>query len=109
MSWLFLCIAICAEVFATSMLKYAQEFTRLWPSLGVIIGYSISFYMLTLSLRTIPVGITYAVWAGLGIVLMALIGWLFLGEKLDTAAIIGMILIISGVLVMNLFSATVSH
>lgn len=109
MSWLFLCIAIFAEVFATSMLKQAQEFTRLWPSLGVIVGYSISFYMMTLSLRTIPVGIVYAIWAGCGIVLIALIGWLFLGEKLDIPAVLGMVLIISGVLVMNLFSASVGH
>ena len=89
------------------MLKYSAEFTKLWPSLGVIAGYTLAFFMLTLTLRAIPIGIAYAIWASMGIVLITLIGWLFLDEKLDPPAIIGITLIISGVLVMNLFSDSV--
>ena len=107
MHWLYLTIAIMAEIFATSMLKYSAEFTKLWPSLGVIAGYTLAFFMLTLTLRAIPIGIAYAIWASMGIVLITLIGWLFLDEKLDLPAIIGITLIISGVLVMNLFSDSV--
>lgn len=108
-SWLFLGIAIVAEVFATSSLKESEGFTRLVPSLVVVAGYSVAFYFLSLSLKTIPVGVAYAVWAGLGIVLIALVGWVVFGQKLDTAAVLGMALIVGGVLVINLFSRTASH
>ena len=107
MHWLYLFIAIVAEIFATSMLKYSTEFTKLWPSIGVVIGYAVAFFMLTLTLRNIPIGIAYAIWASMGIVLITIIGWLFLDEKLDLPAMIGMALIISGVLIMNLFSNSV--
>lgn len=108
-SWLFLGIAIVAEVIATSSLKGSEGFSRLMPSVIVVAGYTVAFYFLALSLKTIPVGVAYAVWAGLGIVLIALAGWLFLGQKLDAAALIGMVLIVAGVLVINLFSRAAAH
>ncbi|MCH8529470.1 MAG: EamA family transporter [Saccharospirillum sp.] len=108
-NWLFLLVAIGAEVFATSNLKASEGFTRLWPSVWVLIGYAVAFYFLSLTLKTIPVGIAYAIWAGLGIVLIALIGWLIFGQKLDLASIIGMGLIITGVVVINVFSRTAMH
>lgn len=105
-SWIFLGIAIVAEVIATSGLKASAGFTKLWPSLLVVVGYSVAFYFLALTLKTIPVGVAYAVWAGLGIVLMAFIGWLVFGQKLDLAGIAGMALIVSGVIVINVLSQT---
>lgn len=107
--WIYLAIAIVAEVIATSALKASNEFTRLVPTLIVVTGYLTAFYFLTLSLRVIPVGIAYAIWAGLGIVLIAIISWIMYGQKLDLPALLGMGLIISGVLVINLFSKTGGH
>lgn len=104
--WLFLGAAIVAEVAATSGLKASEGFTKLWPSLLVIIGYTLAFYFLSQTLRVIPVGIAYAVWAGLGIVLIALAGWLVFGQKLDWPSLLGITLIITGVLVINIFSKT---
>jgi small multidrug resistance pump len=109
MQWLYLTIAIFAEVIATSTLKSTENFTRLWPSTIVVAGYGVAFYFLTLTLRTIPVGITYAIWSGVGIVLVALFSWLYYKETLDLPAIIGMALIIAGVIVMNVFSKSISH
>jgi len=109
MTYLLLFIAICAEVAATSALKSAEGFTRLVPSVVVVAGYAIAFYCLSLTLKTMPVGIAYAIWSGVGIVLVAAIGAIFLGQKLDLAAIVGLGLIIAGVLVVNLLSNTVSH
>jgi small multidrug resistance pump len=108
-SWLFLALAIVAEVVATSALKSSEGFTRLAPTGLVVIGYVIAFYFLALAIKVIPVGIAYAVWAGLGIVLISLIGWLVFQQKLDAPAVIGMALILSGVLVINLFSSTSAH
>ncbi|AOY88368.1 QacE family quaternary ammonium compound efflux SMR transporter [Marinobacter salinus] len=108
-SWLFLGIAIVAEVVATSGLKASEGFTRLWPSLLVIGGYAVAFYFLSITLKEIPVGLAYAIWAGLGIVLVAFIGWLIYGQTLDAASVIGMALIISGVVVINVFSKSVAH
>ncbi|MBS0423595.1 MAG: QacE family quaternary ammonium compound efflux SMR transporter [Proteobacteria bacterium] len=107
--WIFLAVAIVSEVVATSFLKAAEGFTRLWPSLVVIAGYLLAFYLLSLTLKTIPVGVAYAIWSGVGIVLIALSGWLFLGQALDTPALIGLTLIIAGVAVINIFSRTVPH
>jgi small multidrug resistance pump len=104
MSWLYLSIAIIAEVIATTALKASDGFSKLGPSILVVIGYGISFYMLSLTLRTIPVGIVYAVWSGVGIILITLIAWFLFGQKLDLSAIIGIGLIISGVIVLNAFS-----
>ena len=108
-SYWFLGMAIAAEVVATSFLKSADGFTRLWPSVIVVIGYCIAFVCLSLTLRTIPTGVAYAIWSGAGIVLVSGIAWIFLGQKLDAPAIIGMALILAGVLVINLFSQTAGH
>ena len=108
-SWLFLGIAIVAEVVATSGLKASAGFTKLWPSLLVIAGYTVAFYFLSITLKEIPVGVAYAIWAGMGVVLVALIGWLIYGQALDAASVIGMALIISGVVVINVFSKSVAH
>ncbi|MEG8039731.1 multidrug efflux SMR transporter [Sphingomonas sp. LR60] len=104
MAYLFLLIAIVAEVTATSALKQSNGFTRIWPSVVTVAGYAIAFYLLSLTLRTMPTGIAYAIWSGVGIVLVTAVAWLWHGQRLDAAAIIGMALIIAGVLVMNLFS-----
>ena len=107
--WVFLSIAIISEVIATSCLKASEGFTRFWPSVVVVIGYLLAFYLLSLTLKTIPGGIAYAVWSGVGIVLIAMVGWLFLGQKLDMPAIIGLVFIITGVMVINIFSRTIAH
>jgi len=103
MAYLYLAVAIIAEVTATSALKATEEFTKLYPSLIVIIGYGVAFYFMTLVLRTIPVGITYAVWSGLGVVLVAIVGAVLYKQIPDIAAIIGMGLIITGVLLSTYF------
>lgn len=105
MGYIYLAIAIVAEVIATASLKQSAQFSKLAPSLLVVVAYAVSFYFLSLVLKTIPVGIAYAIWSGLGIVLISAVGWLAFGQKLDAPSIIGMALIISGVVVMNLFSA----
>ena len=109
MSWLFLAIAIVAEVVATSFLKASEGFTRIWPSVAVIVGYAIAFFFLSLTLKEIPVGVAYAVWSGVGVTLIAAIGWVAFGQRLDAAAIAGMTLIIAGVVVLNLFSKAAAH
>ncbi len=109
MAYLYLAVAIIAEVTATSALKASEEFTKLYPSLIVIIGYGVAFYFMTLVLRTIPIGITYAVWSGLGIVLVAIVGAVLYKQIPDIAAIIGMGFIITGVLVIHVFSKSASH
>lgn len=109
MQWVYLLIAIVAEVIATSALKASAEFTRLVPSIVVVAGYLIAFYFLSLTLRTLPVAIVYAMWSGIGIALIALVGWVVLKQSLDAAALVGLGLIVSGVLVINLFSKTVTH
>jgi len=108
-SWLYLVIAIAAEVEGTSALRAAEGFTRLGPSLVVVAGYSASFYFLSLTLQSIPVGVTYAIWSGAGIVLITLVAWLVYGQSLDAAAILGLSLIVAGVAVPNLFSKSVAH
>ena len=108
-NWILLAIAIVSEVIATSYLKSTEGFTRLWPSLVVVVGYLLAFYLLSLTLKTIPVGIAYAIWSGVGIVLIALSGWLFLGQSLDIPAVIGLTLIIAGVAVINIFSQNAAH
>lgn len=109
MNWLILGIAICAEVIATSALKASEGFTRVLPSILVVVGYAISFYLLSLTLKVIPIGITYAIWSGLGVVLISLVAWYFYGQKLDLASVIGISLIVSGVMVLNLFSKVTVH
>jgi len=107
--YLYLGLAIVAEVIATSALKASDGFSRLGPSLLVVVGYGIAFYFLAQVMRTIPVGIAYAIWSGAGVVLIALIGWLVFRQPLDLAAVIGIGLIISGVLVLQLFSKSGAH
>jgi small multidrug resistance pump len=107
--WLILGVAIVSEVIATSALKAADGFTRLLPSAIVVVGYGIAFYCLSLVLRTLPVGIVYAIWSGAGVALIALVGWLLYGQALDLAAIVGMGLIVVGVVVLNVLSKTVAH
>jgi small multidrug resistance pump len=107
--WLLLSIAIIAEVFGTSFLKSSEGFTRFWPSVAVIVGYIVAFYFFSLSLKVIPVGIAYAIWAGIGVVLIALIGWIVFSQKLDTPAIIGISMILGGVVVLNVFSSSLTH
>lgn len=107
--WLYLAIAIISEVIATSALKAAEGFTQPLPSLIVAIGYGIAFYCLSVVLRTQPVGIVYAIWSGVGMVLIALVGWLIYKQTLDLPAIVGMTLIVAGVIVLNVYSKTVIH
>lgn len=107
--WLFLAIAIISEVSATSALKASEGFTRLWPSLVVVLGYAIAFYCLSMTIKTMQLGVVYAIWSGAGIALIALVAWLIFGQTLDLPAIIGMTLIVAGVVVLNVFSKTVSH
>ena len=107
--WLILGVAIVSEVIATSALKAADGFTRLLPSAIVLVGYGIAFYCLSLVLRTLPVGIVYAIWSGAGVALIALVGWLIYGQALDLPAIVGIGLIVAGVVVLNVFSKTVAH
>ncbi|MGQ0620256.1 MAG: DMT family transporter [Panacagrimonas sp.] len=107
--WLYLSIAICAEVIATSALNASAGFAKPLPSTVVVIGYGIAFWCLSLSLRSIPMGIVYAIWSGVGIVLISIIGWIVFRQALDVAAMLGMGLIVAGVLVINLFSRTVAR
>ena len=109
MTYLYLAIAIVAEVIATSSLRACEGFTRLWPSVVVLVGYALAFYFLSLTLRSMSVGIVYAIWSGVGIVLVSVIAWILFGQKLDVPAIIGIVLIIAGVAVINLFSKSVAH
>ncbi|HEY0563804.1 MAG TPA: SMR family transporter [Methylophilus sp.] len=107
--WLALAIAIFAEVIATSALKASNEFTKLIPSMIVVASYGIAFYFMAISMRVLPVGIMYAIWSGMGIVLVSLIGWLVYKQTLDLPSMIGMGLIIAGVIVIHLFSKSVGH
>ncbi|SDJ55228.1 DMT family transporter [Microbulbifer yueqingensis] len=109
MAYLYLAIAIVAEVAGTTALKASKEFTRLLPSLVVVACYALAFYMLALVLRTIPVGIAYAIWAGVGILLVAVAGAVVYRQIPDWPAILGMCLIIAGVVIINLFSSNVKH
>ncbi len=108
-NWFYLAIAIVSEVIATSSLKSSEGFTRLGPSIIVIAGYGAAFYFLSLTLKSIPVGIAYAVWSGLGIVLVTLIAWVLHDQKLDFWGFVGVAFIICGVAVLNLLSRTSAH
>jgi small multidrug resistance pump len=104
MSYLYLAIAIVAEVIGTSALKAAEGFTRPLPSLVVIVGYGAAFYFLSLALKVIPVGIAYAIWSGVGVALITLIGWVLFKQRLDAPALAGVALIVAGVVVIQFFS-----
>lgn len=108
-AYLYLAIAIIGELAATSALKASDGFSKLMPSLVVVAGYGVAFYFLSLTLRTIPVGIAYALWSGVGIAIISVIGWLFFKQSLDLAAGIGIALIVAGVIVLNFFSKSSVH
>ncbi len=108
LAYLYLAIAIVAEVIATSALKASEEFTKVIPSLIVVVGYGTAFYCLSLVLRSIPLGITYAIWSGVGIALITLIGAVVFRQMLDAPALIGIGFIVTGVIIINVFSNTTS-
>jgi small multidrug resistance pump len=105
MHWWYLAGAILAEVLATSALKAAAGFTRPLPSLVVVLGYGVAFYLLSLTLKVVPVGVAYAIWSGVGTALVALLGWLLFGQTLNLAVLLGLALIVAGVVVIQLGSA----
>jgi small multidrug resistance pump len=109
MQYVFLAISIVSEVIATSALKASDGFTKLAPSITVVIGYAVAFHFLALTLKTIPIGVAYAIWAGAGVSLVAVVGWVVFGQKLDAPAIIGMAMIIGGVIVLQVFSKVSGH
>lgn len=104
-----LLLAILAETVGTTALQASQQFTRLWPSVLCLGSYGVAFYLLSLALKTMPVGVVYAIWSGLGVVFIALIGRIVFGQRLDAPALAGIALILAGVLVINLFSDTTHH
>ncbi|CAI1556465.1 Methyl viologen resistance protein C [Serratia proteamaculans] len=106
---MYLTMAIVAEVIATTMLKASEGFTRLWPSLVVVVGYAVAFWGLSMVVKTMPLGIVYAIWSGMGIVLVSIAAVFIYQQKLDLPAMFGMGLIIAGVLVINLLSKTAAH
>ena len=108
MKWLYLIIAVIFEVIATSALKESNSFTKIVPSLFVIIGYSISFYFLSLTLKNLSIGVTYAIWSGLGILLICLVGYFRYGQNLDFPAILGVLFIGIGILIIRFFSVSIN-
>ncbi len=109
MHWFYLSVAIVLETVGTTALQASNQFTRLLPSAVTLISYGLSFYMLSYVLRFMPVGIVYALWSGLGICLISAIGWVALGQRLDLPAMLGLVLIICGIAVINLFSGATLH
>lgn len=109
MHYIYLLLAVAAETIGTSALQASQQFTRLWPSLLVVAAYAISFYLLSMTLKIMPVGVVYALWSGLGIVFIALIGFWVFGQRLDWPAVLGLLLIIAGIVVIQMFSNSVTH
>lgn len=108
-AYLLLLAAVVTETIGTSALQASQQFTRFWPAVTVVVAYSISFYLMGLTLKYIPVGITYSIWSGFGIVFIAIIGYFVFNQKLDLPAVLGMALIIVGILIIHMFSKTVAH
>ncbi|MBP1317198.1 SMR family transporter [Herbaspirillum huttiense F1] len=108
-AYLTLAVAIVAEVIATTALKSSQGFTRLLPGIIVVLGYGVSFYCLSLTLRTMPTSVAYAIWSGVGLVLITLAAWLIHQQRLDWPAVAGIALIVAGVMVINLFSSSAAH
>ena len=109
MHYLYLFFAVLAETIGTTALQASEQFTRLWPSVLVVVAYGLSFFLLSHTLKVMPVGIVYALWSGLGIIFIAIIGFVVFGQKLDLAAVAGLGLIISGILVINLLSNSTQH
>ena len=107
--YVYLVIAVAAETIGTTALQASDQFTRLWPTVLVVFAYGFAFYFLGIALKYIPVGIAYALWSGLGIVLIAVIGFAVFGQVLDLAAILGLAMIIGGIVVIQLFSSSATH
>lgn len=108
-TWTALIGAIICEVVGTTLLQQSQQFTRVWPTAGMALCYGVAFYLLSIALRQMPVGIAYAIWSGLGVVAISIIGLVLFRQKLDLPAILGLTMIVGGVVVINLFSKTVGH
>ncbi|SHE40115.1 small multidrug resistance pump [Ruegeria intermedia] len=108
-AYLILLLAVVAETIGTTALQASQQFTRLWPSVLVVVGYGVAFYLMALTLKVMPVGIVYAIWSGLGITLIALIGFVVFGQRLDWPAVLGLAMILGGILVIHLFSRAAVH
>jgi small multidrug resistance pump len=108
-AYLILFLAVIAETIGTTALQASQQFSRLWPSVLVVVSYGIAFYLLGLTLKFMPVGIVYAIWSGLGIVFIAIIGFIVFGQRLDWPAVLGLTMILAGILVIHLFSKTAGH
>ncbi len=109
LTYLVLLAAIAFEVVGTTLLKQTEQFTRLWPTVLCLICYGVAIYLLSIAVRTIPVGIAYAIWSGFGIVLVSAISWVIFRQHLDLAAIIGLGFIIMGIVIVNIFSSSVGH
>ncbi len=109
MPYMYLALAVLAETIGTTALQASQQFTRAGPTIIVILAYGAAFYLLGIALKYFPVGIAYAIWSGLGIVLIAVIGFVVFGQKLDLPAVIGMAMILAGILIIHLFSKTSPH
>lgn len=107
--YIYLIIAVAAETIGTTALQASQQFSRLWPSLLVLVAYGFSFYMMGLTLKFMPVGIVYAIWSGLGILMIAIIGFVIFGQRLDWPAVLGMALIMTGIVIIHLFSRSSGH
>lgn len=108
-TWAALGGAILCEVVGTSLLQASNQFTKPWPTLGMAVCYGLAFYLLSHALKTIPVGLAYAIWSGLGVVLISLIGLVVFKQKLDLPAVLGLVMIVGGVMVINLFSKAAAH
>lgn len=104
MTYLYLAIAIAAEITATTFLKLSDSFSKPWPTAATVLGYAVSFYFLSLTLRVLPTGIAYAIWSGVGVIVISLIGWLYMGQALNGPTVIGLVLIVVGVVVVNWYS-----
>ena len=108
-TWLALLAAIAFEVMGTTLLQASQQFTRPWPTAGMAVCYGLAFYLLSIALRQVPVGLAYAIWSGLGVVAISIIGVVLFKQRLDLPAIAGLTMIVGGVVVINLFSKSVAH
>ena len=108
-TWAAMLAAIAFEVMGTTLLQASQQFTRPWPTAGLALCYGLAFYLLTIALKQMPVGLAYAIWSGLGVVLISVIGLVLFRQKLDLPAILGLVMIVGGVVVINLFSKTAGH
>jgi len=108
MAWFYLGLAVVVEVIATTALKYSEGFSRPIPTAIVVVGYSLAFFLLAKIVQSLPLSVTYAVWSGAGVALVTLVGWIFLGQKLDFAAMLGIALIVAGVVVIQFFSGSLN-